>query len=81
MVVHHGIAADVDTEDGSELLKPQANPLLAVIVVFSGEWILAAEKGPPYASNDAVVEASDVMATISWRGKAGTIVTRVADCE
>jgi hypothetical protein len=36
MVAHHGIAANVDTEDSRELLEPQSNPLLAVIVVLSG---------------------------------------------
>jgi hypothetical protein len=61
MVAHHGIAADVDTEDGRELLEPQANPFFAVIVVFSGDRILAAEERPPYASNDAVVEADAVI--------------------
>ena len=61
MVAHHGIAADVDTEDSSELLKPQANPLFAVIVVFSGDRILAAEERSPCASNDAVVEGDAVI--------------------
>ena len=61
MVAHHGIAADVDTEDSRELLKPQANPLLAVIVVLSGNRIVAAEERPPYASNDAVIKADAVI--------------------
>jgi hypothetical protein len=61
MVAHHGIAADVDTEDSRELLEPQANPLLAVIEVFSGHRILAAEERSPYASNDAMVEADAVI--------------------
>jgi hypothetical protein len=61
MVAHHGIAANVDTEDSRELLEPQSNPLLAVIVVLSGNRIVAAEKRPPYASNDAVVEADAII--------------------
>jgi hypothetical protein len=48
-------------EDSRELLEPQSNPLLAVIVVLSGNRIVAAEKRPPYASNDAVVEADAII--------------------
>ena len=60
-IAHHGIAANVDTEDSRQLLEPQANPPLPVIVVLSGNRTVTAEKGPSYASNDAVVKADDVM--------------------
>jgi hypothetical protein len=61
VVAHHGIAADVDTEDSRELLEPQANPLLTVIVILSGKRIVAAEERPAYASNDAVIKADAVI--------------------
>ena len=61
MIAQHGITADFDGKNGCQLLKPGTNPLLAVIVVYSGDRIDAAKKSPSYTSRDTVINAQFVI--------------------
>jgi hypothetical protein len=55
VIAQHGITADFNGKKRRELLKPGANPLLAVIVVLSRDRIDTAEKSSADTSRNAVI--------------------------
>ena len=57
MIAQYGITADFNSKKRSELLKPGANPLFAVVVVLARDRIDAAEKSSSDASRNAVINA------------------------